>query len=206
MSDPSQIQPGAGHDAPAYNGHERRAHERTPLTLHGFYQSRQCVRETAALLLDISPGGARLLTSNVPELGCEITIRIIGLGRLFGRVVRTDGMEFSVQLTNCFAQRKRLAASIMWHFNRARLGLVARDDAVHETACGFGPVAFDDGDTQEAEITTMSLIDASFLCPRRVEVGERVKIGTMSGAVARRSEGGFTVEFDPPAAGIRNAA
>ena len=206
MSDTSQNRIGADSHAPDFDGHERRAHERTPLSLHGFYQSRQCVRETALLLLDISPGGARLLASEVPEIGCEITIRIVGLGRLFGRVVRIDGMEFSVQLTNCFAQRERLAASIMWHFNRSRLGLLARDDVGHDAACGSGPVAFGNGDTQQAEITTMSLIDATFLCLRTVEVGERVQIGTMSGAVVRRNERGFTVELDPPTAEMPSAA
>ena len=185
---------------PADPGACRRAHERTPLRLHGSYQMATSNGEIALLVADVSPGGARILAADIPPLDAEIVMKISGLGCLNGRVVRATTEEFSVQFTHCSAERQRMAASIAWSFNKSRLGLANRRGAGNEPVDACDPVEFSDGEKIAAEITELSLSGAAFRCARPVTVGERVRIGALAGSVVKLIADGFAVTFDPPAA------
>jgi hypothetical protein len=180
-------------------GNDRRAHERTPISLHGSYRIDATDVEKAVLVTEISPGGARILAAEIPESDAKISMTISGLGAREGDVVRVGAMEFSVRFTSCSAERERMAASIAWKFNKARLGLGCRRRADREQVEGCDPVEFSDGETLAAEIVDLSLSGAAFRCARAVTAGERVRIGALSGSVVRQIEGGFAVAFDPPA-------
>tara|TARA_R110000868_G_scaffold2384_7_gene17726 strand:- start:3976 stop:4554 length:579 start_codon:yes stop_codon:yes gene_type:complete len=180
-------------------GNDRRAHERTPISLHGSYRIDPSDVEKAVLVTDISPGGARILAAEIPESDAKISMKISGLGALEGDVVRVGAMEFSVRFTSCSAERERMAASIAWRANKSRLGLAARRGAERELCEGCDPVEFSDGEKRDAEIVDLSLSGAAFRCSRTVATGERVRIGALTGSVVRQIEGGFAVAFDPPA-------
>lgn len=195
-----QAAPGPAPGSPPGAGACRRMDERTPLRLHGSYQTTVCKDEMALLVADVSPGGARLLAADIPTLDAEIIMKISGLGSLTGRVVRASSEEFSVQFTHCSDQRQRMAASIAWNSNKSRLGLPDRRRAGGEPDDACAPVEFSDGSLIDAEITELSLSGAEFRCARDVTVGERVRIGTLTGSVAAVKADGFAVTFDPPAA------
>lgn len=181
-------------------GANRREYERTPLALHASYRTSDSDAEPAAVVIDISPGGARLRTATAPPVGTEINLNILGLGSLGGRVVRAEGADFSVQFTNCAVERERLATEIAWHFNRSRLGQVARFGAERDGLGRCDLIEFQDGSRFEAEIVDLSISRVAFKCSRQVLIGERIRIGAQSGGVVGRIVGGFTVAFDPPAA------
>ena len=184
---------------PASTGACRRMDERTPLRLHGSYQTTACKDEMALLVADVSPGGARLLAADIPTLNAEITMKISGLGSLTGRVVRASTEEFSVQFTHCSDERKRMAASIAWNSNKSRLGLANRKSAGGDPVDSCAPVEFSDGRKIEAAITKLSLSSASFRCAEPAKLGEEVRIGAMTGCVVGVMDDGFAVAFNPPA-------
>lgn len=199
MNHKQSASPEAGR-APADTGVYRRVHERTPLRLHGSYQTAAGADELALIVADVSPGGARLIAEDIPTINAEITMKISSLGCLNGRVVRTASEEFAVIFTHGSAERQRMAASIAWNYNKSRLGLANRRSAGSEAVDSCDPIEFSDGSRSSAEITEFSLSGVSFRCARPVQVGEQVHIGALAGRVVKLIDGGFAVAFDPPGA------
>ena len=131
---------------------ERRRHQRVPLALPGrlFEHGRG---EQRCRLIDVSPGGAKLLLKEPPPPNSHVVLLIDGLGRLEGDVIRIGGNWLTLRFTMQSRKRDRLADAITWRFNMERL----------------------------------------------------VRVGKMTGRVARILERGFAVAFDPPSSGSEEA-
>lgn len=178
----------------------RRAHERTPLSLHGVFFA-QDGRERHCLVMDVSPGGARIAAAELPEVGQKLIMKLASLGQIKAEVVRAGGMEFGVRFLACSTERRRLAASIAWNFNKERLGASERRGAERELADGCDPVEFEDGETAKASIIDISIAGVAFKCDKQTQTGDRVRIGALTGTIVRVLENGFAVSFDPPGDG-----
>lgn len=175
----------------------RRAHERMPISLHGVFFGQDRL-ERHCLVLDISPGGARVASADLPEKGQKLIFKMASLGQIKGEVVRVGTMDFGVRFLACSSERRRLAASIAWNFNKERLGVGNRRNADREEADGCDPVEFEDGSIVDAEIIDISIAGVAFRCEKDTNVGERVKIGALRGTIVRVVDEGFAVSFDPP--------
>ncbi|MBO6796913.1 PilZ domain-containing protein [Maricaulis sp.] len=178
---------------------ERRRHARLPLRLHGRFWS-ETLGEHACRLIDISPGGARVMSRALPASNQRIILMINGIGRMEGVVVRSDGDEFSLRFSATDRKRDKLADTITWRFNKDRLGLDEDRQAPRKPGRGRAKIRFADGVVIHANVLDVSVTGAAFECLERPKVNEPVRVGEMSGRVARILDNGFAVVFDPPEA------
>lgn len=178
---------------------ERRRHARLPLRLHGRFWS-ETHGEHACRLVDISPGGARVMSRTLPASNQRVILMINGIGRMEGVVVRSEGEEFSLRFSATDRKRDKLADTITWRFNKDRLGLDEDRHAPRKPGRGRAKIRFTDGVVIHANVLDVSVTGAAFECLERPKVNEPVRVGEMSGRVARILDNGFAVVFDPPEA------
>ena len=183
----------------ARGAEERRRHARVPLQLHGRYWSEER-GEHACRLLDISPGGARIMSRFVPEINERVVLMIASIGRIEGTIVRSGIDDFSVRFIAPARKRDKLADTITWRFNKDRLGLEEDRTATRKPGRGRARIILADGVVIQADVVDVSVTGAAFDCLERPREGETVTVGEMTGRVARILDNGFAVEFDPPAA------
>lgn len=182
----------------ARGAQERRRHRRLELALPGRGLA-VSTGEFTCRLVDVSPGGARILTKTPPKRGERVVLLFDGLGRLEGEVVRAGQTGFGLRLISSQRKRDRLADAITWRFNMERLGLDEDRTAPRKPGRGRAKIRLRDGVVIQADVVDVSITGAAFACLERPRVGEPVLVGDMKGHVARWLDTGFAVSFDPPA-------
>lgn len=182
------------------SGDCRRAHERMQLSLHGVFFTEDRL-ERHCLVLDVSPGGARVATGEAPAVGQKLIMKLASLGQIKAEVVRSSGTEMGVRFLAHSSERRRLAASIAWNYNKSRLGASDRRGEERELTDGCDPVEFEDGEIVPASIIDISIAGVAFKCDRQTKPGDRVRIGALTGTIVRVIDDGFAVSFDPPSGG-----
>ncbi|MEQ8435030.1 MAG: PilZ domain-containing protein [Oceanicaulis sp.] len=182
----------------ARGAQERRRHRRLELALPGRGLA-VSTGEFACRLVDVSPGGARVITKTPPKRGERVVLLFDGLGRLEGEVVRAGQTGFGLRLISSQRKRDRLADAITWRFNMERLGLDEDRTAPRKPGRGRAKIRLRDGVVIQADVVDVSITGAAFACLERPRVGEPVMVGDMKGHVARWLDTGFAVSFDPPA-------
>jgi len=183
----------------ARGAQERRRHTRVPLQLHGRFWS-ETLGEHACRLLDISPGGARVTSRTMPAANTRIVLMISSIGRIEGTIVRAEGEEFSIRFNATSRKRDKLADTITWRFNKDRLGLEEDRTAARKPGRGRARIQLTDGVVIQANVLDVSVTGAAFECLERPRLGELLRVGEMTGCVARILDNGFAVVFDPPQA------
>lgn len=178
-------------------GSGRRAHQRVPLRLLGTYRPADGVW-TACRLCDVSPGGARLAASSLPEMDAKVVLDIPAFGQLPGRVVRLNEGEFAIRFTGD-GNVRALATQIARKANRDALGQSDRRDGPREPVNEGRTARFADGSEGLVRLVNLSIHGACFESERTLETGETVEIGDMTGEVVRVKGDQFAVRFDPPA-------
>ena len=186
----------------ARGAQERRRHARVPLEMHGRFWT-EAGGEHACKLIDVSPGGARLLARIPPRESTRVILMVTGLGRIEGKVVRREGESFSLAFTAPQRKRDKLADAITWRFNKDRLGLDEDRIAARKPGRGRARILLEDGVVIHANVLDVSVTGAAFECLERPRAGEPVRVGEMSGRVARILDNGFAVVFDPPSVDAR---
>jgi hypothetical protein len=181
----------------ARGAEERRRHRRVRLAIPGraLCPSRG---EFICQLIDISPGGVRVTTPTPPQRGERVVMLFDGLGRIEGEVVRAGQTGFAARLATTQRKRDRLADAITWRFNMERLGLKEDRTAPRKPGRGRASVHLRDGVVIQADVLDVSVTGAGFACQERPRIGEPVRVGGMTGQVARWLDNGFAVRFDPP--------
>jgi hypothetical protein len=181
----------------ARGAQERRRHRRVPLALPGRGLAAS-TGEFACTLVDVSPGGARIASKTPPKAGERVVLLFDGIGRMEGDVVRAGQAGFAVRLSISQRKRDRLADAITWRFNMDRLGLNEDRAAPRKPGRGRAKLRLRDGVVIQADVVDVSITGAAFACLERPRIGEPVKVGEMTGQVARWLDNGFAVRFDPP--------
>ncbi|MHA6289272.1 PilZ domain-containing protein [Maricaulis sp. CAU 1757] len=195
--------PDAGEDdipaveAELLEGSGRRAHQRVPLRLLGTYRPADGVW-TACRLCDVSPGGARLQASSLPQVDEKVVLDIPAFGQLPGRVVRLGDGEFAIRFTGD-GNVRAMASHIARKANRDALGESDRRDGPREPVNEVRTARFSDGSESEVRLVNLSIHGACFQSERSLEEGEQVEIGDLTGEVVRVRGDQFAVRFDPPA-------
>ncbi|TGY88177.1 PilZ domain-containing protein [Marinicauda algicola] len=181
----------------ARGAQEQRRHRRVKLAVPGRYLDP--VRgEFMCRLVDVSPGGARIAAEVPPPVHQTIVMLFEGLGRLEGEVVRAGRAGFAVRFVFSQRKRDRLADAITWRFNMERLGLTEDRHAPRKPGKGRATLRLKDGVMIKADVIDVSISGAAFACLERPRVGEPIRVGEMTGRVARWLDNGIAVAFDPP--------
>lgn len=181
----------------ARGAEDRRRWRRVPLSLPG-RMFEPAGGEQRCKLIDVSPGGAKLLAKTPPLAGTRVVLMLEGLGRIEGEVRRSGGNWITVSFNAPQRKRDKLADAITWKYNMARLGLEEDRIAPRRPGRGRAAIRLRDGVVIKADVIDVSITGAAFACLERPRVGERVQVGEMTGTVARILENGFAVHFDPP--------
>jgi hypothetical protein len=177
---------------------ERRRFRRAPIAVSGRLldnAGRECDCRTA----DISPGDARIAATQLPEVGERVVIYLDGFGRVSGRVARRCGEgEVAVIFDFTAYKREKLAEQLTLAMNKS-LGVEA---PARPVPAGDGPhrvrLEFETGEAYDGEVLDFSLAGMTLRTPRPPPlIGVWVRIGGVYGRVARLTEGGFAVDFEP---------
>lgn len=181
----------------ARGAQERRRHRRVLLSVPGRGLATS-TGEFTCILVDVSPGGARIASKSPPKRAERVVLLFDGLGRMEGEVVRAGPAGFAVRLTMSGRKRDRLADAITWRFNMDRLGLNEDRTAPRKPGRGRAKLRLRDGVVIQADVVDVSITGAAFACLERPRIGEQVVVGEMKGHVARWLDTGFAVQFDAP--------
>jgi hypothetical protein len=178
-----------------YSIAERRRYKRERVDLMGRQFEPAENREAHCKILDISPGGARILSDAVPPLGTLVVVYIDGFGRFEGSVARAEQSAFGIQFHCSEYKRERIAEQITFYFNGGSLDKSALRR--HERTPTKSKARFTraNGDVVNCDVIDLSLSGVSLATDIRPPVGELVLIGQMAGRIARHHGTGIGIEF-----------
>ncbi len=175
--------------------HDRRRHFRVRLKLLG-RMMRQNKQEYPCKLMNISPGGAALLSPIEGQVGEHIVAYIDQVGRIDGTVVRCFDGGFALRLSASEYKRDKLADQLTWIVNSKSMGLP--EDRRHERIIPKTPhqvLHVDEGESIDCQVIDVSISGASIMLDERPPIGKTVTLGRMSGRVVRHHDSGIGIEF-----------
>lgn len=174
---------------------ERRRHMRAQVDIAGRIFVPGDGREGECRIIEMSPGGAQVISDIVPETGTFIVLYIEGFGRFDAEVIRSEWDRFAAQL-RCSAMKQDRVAELLGHL-QTRAAPSRSALRRHERIAGQGIAHFTrrGGETVACEVIDLSLSGVSLKTVSRPPIGETVLIGQMSGRVVRHHETGIAVEF-----------
>ncbi len=174
---------------------DRRRFQRVPVNLLGRFMlpNRQ---EYPCQVVDMSPGGARVVAPVTGKPGDKVILYVDHVGRLEGIIsgVHPDGFGIYIDATP--RKQDRLAAQLTWLTNQSEQGIV--DDRRHVRHIPRNPnitLTLESGVTKEVKVLDISLSGAALESTYRPPIGTLVRIGQVRGYVVRDLDSGFAVEF-----------
>ncbi|WP_237153475.1 PilZ domain-containing protein [Oryzibacter oryziterrae] len=174
---------------------ERRRFQRVKINVLGrFMLSNR--NEYPCQVLDMSPGGAALMTPVSGELGERVVAYIDHVGRIEGEITRHLEGGFAMTVNATAGKREKLAAQLTWLANRDVLNLP--EDRRHERITPrrpFSDVVMPDGKEVRCKIIDVSLSGAALATDVRPPLGSPITIGRMRARVVRHFPEGIAVEF-----------
>ncbi len=177
---------------------ERRSYKRNVLSLLGRFM-RADKQEFTCQLVDISLGGARLLTNGIVPVGEKIIVHFNELGGTEGTVTRVFEGGFAVQFNITHRRRQKLAAQLTWLLNRHELDAADQRRAGHDRI-KLPPkpvrIEFPDGLVLERNILDVSISGASIDTEHRPAIGSPIKVGPHNAKVVRHHSRGIGIEFE----------
>ncbi len=174
---------------------ERRRYKREQVDLAGRQFEPAENREAQCKVVNLSPGGARVLSDVVPPPGALVVVYIDGFGRFEGSIARTEQNGFGIQF-NCSAhKRERLAELLNLHMSGSPLDKTTLRR--HDRSPAKGNVSFTraDGNVINCKMLDISLSGVSVATEMRPPIGELVLISRLAGRVARHHDTGIGIEF-----------
>lgn len=174
---------------------ERRRHQRVDVQVMGRYML-ESRREYPCQTVDISPGGLSILAPVVGNLGERVVVYLDQLGRVEGTVTRHFQNGFAIAFSATMRKRDKLAAQLTWLANRQILGLP--EDRRHDRNQPRNArtvVTLDNGQQVVCRLIDVSTSGASVSTDLKLEMGQRIVVGKLTGKIVRMFEGGVAVEF-----------
>jgi hypothetical protein len=174
---------------------DRRRHKRVTVSMLGRFM-RANKQEYPCRLLDISVGGAAIMTPVTAEIGERVVAYFDHLGGIEGLVVRAfdGGFAFKVQATQ--HRREKLAAQLTWLANLNELGdLEERNHARSLPPSSLSSLQLAEGIVLNCRVLDVSISGASIATPARPDIGTEVILGKLRARVVRHHAEGFGVRF-----------
>lgn len=177
-------------------GRDRRRHRRVGVTLLGRFM-RANKQEYPCKLVDISVGGAGMLSPVVPEMGEKVVAYFDHIGGIEGTVVRAIEGGFGIELNVTPYKREKLAAQITWLINRHELGPASEARRHSRTALGnsMTTLKLDEGVSIQVTVRDISMSGASIITAARPPIGTDVQLGKLRGRVVRHHGEGIALQF-----------
>ena len=150
-------------------------------------------------VVDMSPGGASLMTPVQGKVGERVVAYIDHIGRIEGEITRCYEGGFAMTVNATARKRDKLASQLTWLANRHVLNLP--EDRRHERITPkkpFSDVVLPDGREIRAKIIDVSLSGAALALEVRPAIGSGITVGRMRARVVRHFEDGVAVEFAMP--------
>ncbi|WP_411820647.1 PilZ domain-containing protein [Hyphococcus formosus] len=174
-------------------GTDRRKHHRAALPLKARFLTERG-EERAGVVVNISAGGAILQTRFPPDRDQKVILYIDQIGRIEGKVVRTNDRAFAVAYPKKRSRQARIADHLTQALNNKHDGAERRarpriNQDTHAT------VQLEDGRTMECSILDISLTGASLEIKPRPPLGTHLILGRMTAKVVRRHDKGVGVVF-----------
>lgn len=174
---------------------DRRRHRRVPLTLLGRFM-RANKQEYPCKLIDISVGGAALMSPVTVDDNELIVVYLDQLGGLEGSVARLFPGGFALQFSATRHKREKLADQITWLINRSELD--PSEARRHERIVPrnqSSSLTFEDGTTIPCHVIDISISGASVETEARPGIGEEVLLGRLRSRVVRQHACGIALQF-----------
>ncbi len=174
---------------------DNRRHKRVPLTLLGRFM-RANKQEYPCKLVDISVGGAALMSPVSVDDGEAIIVYLDCVGGLEGRVVRQFAGGFAIELNATLHKREKLAAQLTWLINRNELD--PSEARRHERVAPRNPTSnlkLEDGLSVPCQVIDVSISGAAIATDARPLVGSEVWLAKLRSRVVRHHERGIAVRF-----------
>ncbi len=179
------------------SGINRRAHKRIRVDLAGRFM-REDRQEFDCRLIDISVGGALVVTEAEVSPSERVIVNFPDLGNLHGPVYRTTETGFVMTIDTTPRRREKLAAQLTWLINRDLFSEHdARRNGHHRVKVDRvdRDVTLPDGTVVRAQVIDISISGVSLESELRPEIGAVVGIGRLTARVVRHHERGFAAEF-----------
>jgi hypothetical protein len=173
---------------------DRRLHKRISVTLLGRYM-RESKEEHPCKLVDISAGGAAIMSPVPVPLGERVVAYFDHIGGIEGMVVRELDGGFAIKINATKHKREKLAAQLTWLANRSEL---AADGRRHDRVTpknGDSMLQLSEGIMLTCRVLDVSISGASIATPARPEIGTEVVLGKLRARVVRHHPQGFGVQF-----------
>lgn len=177
---------------------DKRRYRRFSITLLGRFMRLSTKEESTCRLLDVSIGGASVMSDIAVELGEDVIVQFEEIGGLEGRVQRVVPGGFAVEFKISHRRRQRLAAQLTWLINRHELAAADQRRPGHDRiAITPKPVriVLDDGTELLRNVIDVSISGASIDTAERPAIGSKIKLGNLSATVVRHHDRGIGVEF-----------
>jgi len=174
---------------------EKRRFQRVRVNILGRYMLPNR-REYPCQIVDMSPGGARLVAPASGEIGDRVIIYLDHIGRIEGKIARIFEGGFAISINATSRKRDKLAAQLTWLANRSELGLA--EDRRHSRLVPRNPFAemvLSDGRKYRCKVLDLSLSGAAINCDVKPKIGTELTLGTARGVVVRHIENGIAIEF-----------
>jgi hypothetical protein len=174
---------------------DRRRHSRVKVNLLGRFMLENR-KEYPCQVVDMSPGGAALITPVRGEVGERVIAYIDHVGRLEGQIARMIDGGFAMTITASLRKRDKLAAQLTWLANRHVLNLP--EDRRHDRQAPKNPfshVKLADGREYKCRVIDVSLSGAAVAIEVKPALGTMVMFGRMRARVVRHFEDGIALEF-----------
>ncbi|MGE0233367.1 MAG: PilZ domain-containing protein [Flavobacteriaceae bacterium] len=174
---------------------EGRRYQRVNVSLFGRFMLPD-LTEHECQVINMSPGGAALLTKALADEGDRVIAYLDNVGRIEGRVTRLFDGGFAIDINATDRKRDKLAAQLTWLANRDTLGLPEdrKDDRI-EPVNPFSKIKLADGREYPCKISDISVSGAAVSCEVVPAVGAPVTLGRTAGRVVRHLPNGFAIEF-----------
>jgi hypothetical protein len=176
---------------------ERRRFRRMPIAVTGRLLD-GAGREHDCRTADISPGDVRIVTAELPVVGERVVIYLEGFGRVSGKVARKCGKgEVAVIFDFTAHKREKMAEQLTLAVNKD-LGIEATSRPIIKDGAQRIGLQFETGESYEGEVLDFSLAGITIKSTRPPPlIGVWVRVGSIYGRVARLTESGFAIDFEP---------
>jgi PilZ domain len=179
---------------------ERRRYVRVPVNLAGRLFVPGDGSETRCRVVDMSPGGAQIVSDITRPSGTQVILYIDGFGRFEGEVARPEQDRFSVRFHCSPLKRERVAEQLTVLINRGAVDETAQRRHERLTNSSFAHFTRSNGENIPCQVLDLSLTGVELKAGTKPRIGEVVMIGQMSGRVVRHHPSGIAVEFTSAAA------
>lgn len=192
---PADVLENEAASGPEASSGERRRHWRVAISLLGRFM-RENKQEYPCKVLNMSPGGAAMLTPDEGKIGEHIIAYIDHIGRVEGRVSRTFDGGFAIKLDATPYKREKIASQLTWLANKKHLDLA--EERRHDR---FSPrrqhidLHLENGQVVPCRLLDVSISGASVKIDDKPALGTNVLLGKMRARVVRYHERGIGVEF-----------